>query len=345
VPYPARAMSNVVPPPALTPLDTASPFAFITRDTSERTKNEIFGIGRKKEKALFTALIPRESSVATMTALSEFIIDGTALPGTYAGADDALLEQEEAESGNKDLAETISAALNITRGRQGIWGNTGRLDTTWRTRRISLKSVKTADDLHTLERNLGHAITDAIENMELAFGSVLDSFQWTDERLDQYFTGGLLPFIGIRSMRLYADLVRDLACRATSWERTKRDIKYFYDKLYRIRTTAPSRLMLICRTYVCLREQKAAHFQSLDRYAAHFTSLYSRLDQQQGESAAAPSCARCKQSNLHLGGRGGCPFKSIPEAKARLAGTFAAEQVASGMTKTRAYEAALADVQ
>jgi hypothetical protein len=109
-------MRNVVPPPSLAPAAAASPFNFITRDTSVGTKNEIFGIGMKKEKALFTALAPRGSSVSTMTALLERIIDGTALPGTYAGADDALLEQEEGESGKRELAETISAALNITLG-------------------------------------------------------------------------------------------------------------------------------------------------------------------------------------------------------------------------------------
>jgi hypothetical protein len=118
VPRRARARSNVVPPPALEPVAAASLFAFITRDRSEGTKDEIFGIGMKKETALFTALAPRGSSEKTMKALSECIIDGTALPGSYAGADDALLEQEDDVSGHMQLAETLSAALNITRDRQ-----------------------------------------------------------------------------------------------------------------------------------------------------------------------------------------------------------------------------------
>jgi hypothetical protein len=274
-----------------------------------------------------------------MKALSECITDGTALPGTYAGADDALLEDDEGEIGNMQLAETLSVALNSTRARHKV------VDTTWKARRISLKSVKSVEDLQTLERSLGHAISDAIENMELAFGSVLEKFQWTTEQHDQYFTGGLLPFIGVRSMRLYADLVRELACRSGTygWERTKLDVKYFYDKLYRIRSSAPCRLMVICRTYVCLREEKKAHFHSMERYATHFTALYSRLDQPVG-STVTP-CAKCKQPTLHLGGRAACPFKNLTDGKARVAGTFAAEQVSGGMSKTRAYEAALAEVQ
>jgi hypothetical protein len=343
-PHRARAMSNVVPPPSLAPTgDAATPFRFITRDTSVGTKDEIFGIGMKKERALIKALTPRGSSLATMTALVGCVNDSTALPGTYSGTDDAVMEQDVAESGRLEMAETLSAALDFTRGRQGILGHTGQIDTTWRTRRISLRSVRKADDLHILERNLGRAVTDATENMELAFGSVLDSFQWTDLQLDTYFTGGLLPFLGVRSMTLYADLVRELASRVTQgWEQTKLDVKYFYDKLARIRTTAPSRLMFLCRTYVCLRDQKAAHYHTMDRYAAHFEQLYNHLGEPRGEPGAVP-CAKCKQSHLHLGGRGGCPFRSLTDAKARVAGTFAAEQVASGMSKTRAYEAALAE--
>jgi hypothetical protein len=206
VPHRARGLSNVVPPPAVAPAAPLNPFEFITRDSSEVNKDEIFGIGMKKEAALFAALAPRGSSKKTMKALSECITDGTALPGTYAGADDALLEEDDGEIGNMQLAETLSVALNTTRDRHKV------VDTTWKTRRISLKSVKSVEDLQTLERSLshaiadaienmelalerslGHAIADAIENMELAFGSVLEKFQWTTEQHDQYFTGGLLP--------------------------------------------------------------------------------------------------------------------------------------------------------
>jgi hypothetical protein len=49
VPHRARAMSNVVPPPVWAPVTAGSPFTFITRDRSEGTKDEIFGIGMKKE--------------------------------------------------------------------------------------------------------------------------------------------------------------------------------------------------------------------------------------------------------------------------------------------------------
>jgi hypothetical protein len=43
------------------------------------------------------------------------------------------------------------------------------------------------------------------------------------------------------------------------------------------------------------------------------------------------------------GGRGDCPFKGLTDVKARAAGTSTAEHVASGLTKTKAYEAALAE--
>jgi hypothetical protein len=69
-----------------------------------------------------------------------------------------------------------------------------------------------------------------------------------------------------------------------------------FDKLLRIRNTALSRLMFICRSYVYLREEKAAHFHSMDRYAAHFTVFYGRLDQP--VESMVTHCGRCKQTTL-----------------------------------------------
>jgi hypothetical protein len=269
VPTRARSLSNVVPPP---PVEAAA-FEFVTRDTSIGTKNEMFGIGMKQEVELFKALCPKGSSDATMKALTECIVDGTALPGKYSGTYVALLEEEGKESANTRLAESFSHALSRLTGSNILTGLDQQCDTGYKAdKRISLKYVKTAEDLHDLDRDLSHAISRALENMDLAFGSALASFCWTKEQLDRHFMGGLLPFIGITTMRLYADLVRELASRvATGWERVKLDVKYFFEQLKQLRTNSPSRLRCMCRTYVFLRDQKAAKYATLDRYQAHFT--------------------------------------------------------------------------
>ena len=339
-----KGHSNVVPPPPPASAKDDRLYEFVTQDKSIGTKNEIFGIGMKKERALFTALAPKGSSDTIMRSLGECIVDGTALPGTYSGSGVSVLD-EGGESGNRQLAETISHAFNVTHGGQGIVGNVRRCDTGYASpRRISLKQVKNIEGLHELEREVGRAIPNAIENMELAFGSALDSFGWTDEDLERYMAGGLMPFIGIHSMRLYADLIRELACRIVDgWERVKMDVQYFCKKLALIRVSAPSRLLCICRTYVFLRDQKANNFTSLDRYGSHFTALYALVNEQRGGEPAI-SCAKCKQRQLHPGGRTVCPFKDVTDAKARLAGTLAAVKVAGGMSKTKATEEALAEV-
>jgi hypothetical protein len=101
----------------------------------------------------------------------------------------------------------------------------------------------------------------------------------------------------------------------------------------------------MCKTYVFLRNQKAAKYASLDRYQAHFTAIYRLLDATNAHSVEAGPCARCKQQSLHSGGRTGCPFKGVSEVKARAAGISAVEHVAQGMKKARAYEIALEEVQ
>jgi hypothetical protein len=340
-----KGHSNVVPPPP--PGSTATEgrlFEFVTHDKSIGTKNEIFGIGMKKERALFTALAPKGSSDATMRSLGECIVDGTALPGTYSGSGGSYLD-EGGDSGNRQLAETMSHAFNITQGGQGIVGNVRRCDNGYASpRRISLKQVKDVEGLHELEREVGRSIPSAIENMELAFGSALDSFGWTDEDLERYMAGGLMPFLGIHTMRLYADLIRELACRIVDgWDRVKMDIKYFCNKLALIRANAPSRLLCMCRTYVFLRDQKANNFTSLDRYGSHFNALYTLLKEQR-EGEPSVSCAKCKQKHHHPGGRAVCPFKDVTDAKARQAGTLAAAKVAGGMSKSKANEEALSEV-
>jgi hypothetical protein len=182
--------------------------------------------------------------------------------------------------------------------------------------------------------------------MELAFGSALAPFCWTKEQFERYFMGGLLPFIGITTMRLYADLVRELASRvANGWDRVKLDVTYFFGKLQQIRTNSHTRIRCMCRTYVFLRDQKAAKYASLDRYQAHFTAIYRLLDASSSQSVEFGPCARCKQQNLHPGGRPSCPFKSVSEPKARAAGLSAVDHIAQGMTKTRAIEIALGEVQ
>jgi hypothetical protein len=63
-------------------------------------------------------------------------------------------------------------------------------------------------------------------------------------------------------------------------------------------------------------------------------------DSPNGSGAAdKPSmCAQFKQLGLHRSGRALCPFKDLPEHKARQAGIHAVEKVAGGMSKTKAFE-------
>jgi hypothetical protein len=324
----ARAMSNIVPPPPV----EATAFEFVTRDKSIGEKNEIFGIGMKQEVKLFKALCPKGSSDVTMKALSKCIVDGTALPGKYSGTNGALFEEEGKESANAQLNGVILAHSkgNI------LTGHDHQCDTGYRAdKRISLKYVKTADDLHDLERDLGHAVP--------CYATLCHAVPCCAVL---YHAVPCCAMLCLSTMKLYADLVRELASRVTlGWERVKLDVQYFFVQLKQLRTNCPSRLRCMCKTHVFLRNQKAAKYASLARYQAHFTALYRLRDAANSQGVEAGPCARCKQQCLHSGGRTGCPFKGVSEGKARVAGASAVEHVAQGMTKARACEIALEEVQ
>ena len=52
-----------------------------------------------------------------------------------------------------------------------------------------MKSVKSLDNLQTLEQELGQAILAAVKNIKLAFGSASDPLGWTAPQQATYLLG------------------------------------------------------------------------------------------------------------------------------------------------------------
>jgi hypothetical protein len=317
----------------------------VTQDPSVGKKNELFGMELKQERKTIQHLAPKGASDEGMRALVEAMADGTSLPGTYSefgggreGGDDSTSNQ---------LAETLSRVLTESQQR-GIVGSSQVLDTGYKNpNRVSLTKVTSPEKLHALDKDLGRAIPSAIENMKVAFGSALDPMQWTVEEENTYFLGGHLPFIAITIMRNYADLVRELARRThDGWPRCRVDIKFFVDKLLGIRKNSTSRFIVLIRTYCFLRDQHAQGFHSVDRQSSQIDELFSLMNGSPNGADAADKptqCSRCKQKGLHRFGKTSCPFKDLEDHRARQAGVFAMEKVAGGMSKTKAYEAGIAE--
>jgi hypothetical protein len=318
----------------------------VTQDPSVGKKNELFGMELRQERKLFQHLAPKGTSDKAMRALAEAMTDGTSLPGTYSEFGGGMEEGDDSTS--NQLAETLSRVLTESQQR-GIVGASQILDTGYKNpNRVTLKRATTPAKLHDLDKSLGRAIPSAVENMRIAFGAALDPLQWTEEQENSYFLGGHLPFIANTTMRNYADLVRELARRThEGWPRCRVDIKFFVDKLLGIRNNSTSRFIVLIRTYCFLRDQNAQGFHSVDRQSSQINELFSLMNDTPNVPGAAdkPSmCARCKQLGLHRFGRSCCPFKDLPEQKARQAGIHAAEKVAGGMSKAKAYEAGIAEV-
>jgi hypothetical protein len=342
---PVGAGSSRMIPPGRLADPHAAPFELVTQDPSTGKKNELFKVEIKKEHEVFRALAPRGTSGDAQRDLAECIVDSTGLPGTY-----SEVSGKGGGGQDEEVAKTLSRLLGKSQARGvGAVGASNDRDTGYNSKsRVSLRGVRNLDDLQTLEQELGLAIPAAFENMKLAFGASLDPLGWTASQEDTYLLGGHFPYIGMMSMRYYSDLVRELARRAPhGWARVKVDIDYFVTQLLRIREIGRSRFLVIIRTYIFLRDQQAVGFATIDRMNAQLTSLYERLGAAESreaapETAGASMCQKCKQKGLHKGGRRGCPFKDLDDTPARKAGTFAAEQCATGgATKTEAYELAL----
>jgi hypothetical protein len=340
---PAARRGGLVPPGRLPP-STEPLYDLVSQDKSVGKKNELFGIEIRKELDVLKALAPKNTMDETQRSLSECIVDGTMLPGTSSERFDT--EEGEDNGDNGRLAATLSRVIRETRGRN----NGGIIQTVdegfQHPSRVSLRSVKSIEQLNTLEQELGNAIPSETENMRLAFGAALDHLGWTDAQEDTYLLGGHFPYISYMIMRYYSDLVRELARRTVhGWQRVKIDITYFVKQLQAIRTNGNSRFLVMIRTYIFLRDQRHVNFASIDRMTSQLNALYARLESSgspptETEGTIVSMCQKCKQKGLHKGGRRSCPFKDLDDSPARSAGTLAAKLCLEGSTKTEAYQKA-----
>jgi hypothetical protein len=340
-----RARRGGLIPPGRLPTSTEPLFDLVSQDPSVGKKNELFGIVIRKELEVLKALAPKNTVEDTQRVLSECIVDGTMLPGTSSERFD---NEEGVDNGDSmgRVAATLSRVIREVKGRS-IGGISQVVDEGFQNpSRVSLRSVKNLEQLHTLEQELGQAIPSETENMRLAFGAALHHLGWTDAQEDTYLLGGHFPYISIMVMRYYSDLVRELARRSVhGWARVKIDITYFVKRLQSIRSNGNTRFLVMVRTYIFLRDQRHANFESIDRMSSQVNALYARLEssgnpQPETEGTSVSMCQKCKQKSLHKGGRRSCPFKDLDDGPARSAGTLAAKLCLEGSTKTEAYQKA-----
>ena len=95
------------------------------------------------------------------------------------------------------MAATLSRVIRQTKG-PSIAGVSQTVDEGFQNpSRVSLRSVKNLEQLHTMDQEIGQAIPNEIEYIKLAFGAALHNLGWTDAQEETYLLGGHFPCVSI----------------------------------------------------------------------------------------------------------------------------------------------------
>ena len=139
------------------------------------------------------------------------------------------------------------------------------------------------------------------------------------------------------TLNFYFNLLNHVAGVASTvgWIRSKDMITYHGNKLGQIRNKYSSRLQMIGKMYIYLRDGQSKNWTSLKLQSAqidHLNTLVAGGTPASGGGGGkvndyAP-CAWCK-TKLHGGGKPNCPWKDIPTAQAKTKAKLALVQIAN----------------
>jgi hypothetical protein len=335
----AKLTKGTLLPPGPDPLSDSETRQFVTSDESTGKQHEVFGHEFQREKDFQKLMCPKGADEATRRNLTEALPDATQLPG-------ALSSSRESEFERESDVQSVAQAILVN---QGLHVR----DATWNTsKRISLWGVKTEEDLHELDSDLGKCLAVIQRTIRLDYLDAIHALGWAKDREQAYCLGGYLPYIAQMMCIMYADLVRELARRSVAgWQPVKTDIKFFCTQLTRIRAGSKTRFRCMIYTYIYLRNQKADGWQSVSRLQSQMDALTtSRLPNGggggAGDTANPTSCPKCRTKFVHGVSRTSCPFRTLTNDQARNAGRVALRKIRDENTpKERAIAEAKAEIR
>jgi hypothetical protein len=316
------------------PVNTASV------DVSKGQKNYVF----EKDvtgTAIDKVIGPEGLSAKDADQLYNLAVDVASLPGMYISRQDNNVDEDAEATRTTQMAATLLATAINKRAQIH--------DSLWKTRsRHGLKDVKDEASFFELVQSVGKAEKHAFEHQEICLRGLLAKRHYDQRSVDNYVQHGLLLRITRDSFQYYKDLLnhaRELQYRHKGvWEGGPAEsmISYHSKELYAIRLYAPSKKVLVLRTYTYLRDVKAKSFydESMtealwDRFAALSKAQQLAGTMQESEEdkladgrpkgggrVASPVCSHCKSKTLHtmFGAapyKRSCPLKDQGDAIAR----------------------------
>jgi hypothetical protein len=291
------------PSPKIPPVNTAG------ADVSKGLKNFAFEkdlTGTEIDKVIG----PEGMSTKDADQLYNLAVDVASLPGMYIARNDSNMDEDAEATRTTQMAATLLAtAINK---REQVH------DSLWKSRsRHGLREAKDEASFFSLVQAVGKAEAHAFEHQEVCLRSLLAKRHYDQRSVDSYIQHGLLIRLTKDSFQWYKDLLnhsRELQYRHQGvWQDgpAQSMISYHSKELYAIRSYAPSKKVLILRTYTYLRDAKAKNFYDdsmnetlWDRFAIMSKRAREAEDKpateaQKAVKGAGAACSHCKSKLLH----------------------------------------------
>jgi hypothetical protein len=208
------------------------------------------------------------------------------------------------------------------------------------TGRNTLGKIVTMDKLDEATRGLHKIKKSIVEGMGVDMKGTLSSLCWSNEKLELFMLVGRLPLMSRLSLELFQQLLMNFQRIAFSqgngWDLAKVDLDSFAEALQDIRTAAPTRLMLIVKTYAFLRDAVASGFSNAQLTDARHTYTMTTLASLKAAKPGVSQCPHCGQVGLHPAGHSGgqseCLFSSLTRPTAKKAARDAVDKMLADPT-------------
>ena len=260
----------------------------------------------------------------------ECLLDAVSLPGKTSQRTDA----------EDDAANLQMQLEQLNRASRQELGDTIRADLKWNNgSRNALRTVKTESDLTTMLHEVASLRERTLNNLHCLQRTILSKEAWSPLIIEAWSQGGFISILSRKAFDYYQSLLQHLVAVAGkySWEMAKLEIDFHVRKWMFIRVNSSSRIIVMCRIYVYLRDGSAREWLSPKLEAEKVIQLHTqvRLLEQGGRGGGAvPSggsalgfCTRC---GTILHGATECPWSGMNTTKAHKAGRAVLRKLASG---------------
>ena len=284
---------------------------YIGIDPSLGKENDLFNVSIKNVNGLEQGLGPSGIGKKTRHLLLEQMEDMTAYP------------RHSSTNATEGIGELVEAVTGFKHHEQEKLG--GSSDTGWKHKnRNVLGSVKSATDLNNILSYLLEEQHTILETCAGNMESVLLNAHIGSDLATQMVASSLGFRISRDTLHAYFSLLNHLAGvnSTAGWELCKEQLTHHSEKIGLICNKYCSRLQMVCKIYIYLREGQSKNWMSLKLHTAQLNSLTKLLTASNagatgaGNSSGYGPCSHCK-TTLHGGGKNSCPWKDESSVEAK----------------------------